>query len=85
MGILIVTVAVTATMGMILATQPTTRHDDRFVDAGQAFDAGVQRPTFAIDQLPGLDQTSMKRRHHHRWQRVHLHRDRASGPALGGP
>jgi hypothetical protein len=55
MGILLVTVAVTATMGMILATQQSTRHDNRFVDTGQASDAGVQQAYFAINQL---DKTS---------------------------
>ena len=52
MGILLVTIAVTATMGMILATQQSTRHDNRFVDTGQASDAGVQQAYFAINQLP---------------------------------
>jgi hypothetical protein len=52
MGILLVTVAVTATMGMILTTQQSTRHDNRFVDAGQASDAGVQQAYFAISELP---------------------------------
>ena len=52
MGILLVTVAVTATMAMILTTQQSTRHDNRFVDAGQASDAGVQEAYFAISALP---------------------------------
>src|SRR6478735_9298481 len=52
MGFLLVTIAVTATMGMILATQQSTRHDKRFVDAGQASDAGVQQAYFKINELP---------------------------------
>jgi hypothetical protein len=52
MGILLVTIAVTATMGMILTTQQSTRKDNRFVDTGQASDAGVQQAYFAINELP---------------------------------
>jgi hypothetical protein len=52
MGILIVTVAVTATMAMIYSVQRTTRHDNRFVDAGQGSDAGVQQAYFMVNSLP---------------------------------
>src|SRR5947209_702720 len=52
MAILMVTVAVTTTMAMIFSTQKTTRHDIRFVDAGQASDAGVQAAYFEISSLP---------------------------------
>jgi hypothetical protein len=51
MGILVVTVAITATMAMILSAQQTTRHDNRFVDAGQGSDAGVQDAYYAINSL----------------------------------
>ena len=52
MGVMLVTAALTATMAMILSTQQTTRHDSRFVDAGQASDAGVQEAYFKINSLP---------------------------------
>ena len=52
MGVLMVTIAVTATMAMIFTTQQSTRKDTRFVDTGQASDAGIQQAYFAIDSLP---------------------------------
>jgi hypothetical protein len=52
MGILLASLAVTATMVMVLQTQQTTRKDSRFADAGQASDAGIQDAYFAINSLP---------------------------------
>ena len=51
-GVLVVTIAMVATLAMVAANQRTTRKDQRFSAAGQGADAGVQEAYLAIRSLP---------------------------------